>query len=149
MAEVSKDDIKFIFQEKVLKEHGDFLKDLFQESIKEKKLIVTGELLNSIDFDVIKKGDNYELNFSFYDYGRFIEINRNKRKRASKFDSNTNRDIWGIKENTMKRRRLTDWYTRNAYGALNRLIGVLMYEFTDEEVARIKKQISKKINITI
>lgn len=146
MAEVSKDDIKFIFQEKVLKEHGDFLKDLFQESIKEKKLIVTGELLNSIDFDVIKKGDNYELNFSFYDYGRFIEI---KRKRASKFDFNTNRDIWGIKENTMKRRKLTDWYTRNAYGALNRLIGVLMYEFTDEEVARIKKQISKKINITI
>ena len=148
MAEPTKDDIRFIFQEKVLRNHGDFLMQLLQESIKEKKLIDSGDLLDGIDFEVVRDGVNWNLNFSFLDYGRFIEINRNKRKRASRFDFNTNRDLWGIKENSMKKKR-TDWYTRNAYGALNRLVSTLMYEFTDQEIARIKKQIETKIQITI
>jgi len=148
MSEPSKEDIKFIFQEEVLRNHADYLMKLLQDSIREKKLIVSGDLLNSINFEVVKEGINWNLNFSFYDYGRFIEINSNKRKRASRFNLNTNKDIWGIKENTMKKKK-TDWYTRNVYGALNRLIGTLMYEFTDEEIARIKKQIETKIQITI
>lgn len=148
MAEPTREDIKFLFQEEVLKKHGNYLMKLLRESIKEKELISTGDLLDIIDFEVVRDGINWNLNFSFYDYGRFIEINRNKHKRASRFDFNVNKEIWGIKENSMKRKK-TDWYTRNMYGALNRLIGTLMYEFTEEEIARIKRKLETKIEITI
>lgn len=149
MAEITHEEVKFLFQEKVLKEHGEYLKELFQESIEERNLIDTRDLLTSIRYEVVSNGKNRELHFYFNEYGRFIEINQHKRKRKSKFEINTNRDIWGLKENSMKKNKRTDWYSKNAWGSLNRLQGILMYEFTDEVIDDLKKSFGKNNTIKI
>lgn len=143
-------DIEFLFQDEVLSQHGEYLVDLLQEEIERKDLIDKEILVNSLDYSTssIQNGRHKFLEIKFPDYGRYIEIRKNKRKRQSKFDTNTNRDIWGIRENSMKRKN-TDWYSKNAYRSINRLLGTLMYEFTDQEIARLKGIIANRINLTL
>lgn len=148
MAEPTREDIEFLFQEEVLSQHGEFLADLLQDTLEEKNIIYEGDLHDVLDYDTFKRGQQRGLSLSFFDYGRFIEIR--KHKRASKMDVNTNRDIWGIKENSMRKKpKDTDWYSKNVYGSLNRLIGVLMNEFSDHEIARLKRILSNRIETSI
>lgn len=138
-------DIEFLFQDEVLEQHGEYLVELLQEEIKRKDLIDKGILIKSLDSEKIsvQNGRYKWLQIKFPDYGRHIEIERHKRKQQSKFDTNTNRDIWGIRENSMKRKN-TNWYSKNAYKSINRLLGTLMYEFTDEQIAKFKGIIERQ-----
>lgn len=151
MKEPKMQDIEFLFQDEVLSQHGEYLVDLLQEEIERKGLIDKEILVNSLDYETssVQNGRYKWLQITFPDYGRYIEIGKHKRKRQSKFDTNTNKDIWGIRENSMKRNKNTDWYSKNAYKSINRLLGVLMYEFTDQEIARLKRIIANRINLTI
>lgn len=139
-------DIEFLFQDEVLSQHGEYLVDLLQESLQEKKIFFEGNLYNALKYEVFKKGEQRGLRLSFLDYGRFIEIRRHKGK--SKMSTNTNQLLWRIKENTMRKKN-TNWYSKNVYGSLNRLIGILMYEFTDYEIERLKKSITNKIETSL
>lgn len=143
-------DIEFLFQDEVLSQHGEYLVDLLQEEIERKDLIDKEILISSLDYNTssAQNGRYKWLDIKFADHGRFIEIRGKKGKRKSKFETNTNRDIWGIKENSMRRKN-TDWYSKNAYKSTNRLIGMLMYEFTEEEIARLKGIIENRINLTL
>lgn len=141
------EDIEFLFQEEVLGQHGEYLMDILQEAIEEKNLIDKGILRDSLDYEVVSIGRLKRLSIKFPNYGRYIEIGKHRRR--SKMDINTNRDIWGIRENSMRRKKNTDWYTKNAYKSTNRLIGMLMYEFTEQEIARLKRIIANRINLTI
>jgi hypothetical protein len=148
MVDPTREDIEFLFQEEVLSKHGEFLADLLQDTLEEKGIIYEGDLHDVVDYETFKRGAKRGFRLSFFDYGRFIEIRKHKRK--SKMDVNTNRDIWGIKENTMQRKsKDTDWYSKNVYGSLNRLIGVLMNEFSDQEIKRLKKIIANRIYLKI
>lgn len=138
MAEFSDKDIEFLFQEEVLDQHGEFLMDLFEDSITRKNVRESDELLESIDYKVSKRGKNRVLTIMFEQYGRFIEIRMHKRKK-NKFSVNTNQLLWGSKDNSMKKKsKNVDWYSKNAYGSLNRLISMLMNDLSEKEIARLK-----------
>ncbi len=145
MAEISQKDIEFLFQEEVLDQHGEYLIDLLTETLQEKKIRVTDDLMKVLNYRIFREGENRGLRVNFFDYGRFIEIRKHKKKQ-SKWDTNTNNLLWGVKENKIKKKD-TDWYSRNVYGSLNRLIGILMNEFTDQEITRIKGILQNRQNI--
>lgn len=149
MAEFTQKDIEYLFQEEVLDQHGEFMYDLFMDTIEEKNIRVSEELLESIDYRIFREGENRGLRFNFLGYGRAIEIRKHK-KQANKnmFDTNTNSMLWGLKENKPKYKDV-DWYSKNAYGSLNRLTSILMYELSDQEVARLKGILNERIKVQL
>lgn len=137
MAEFSEKDIEFLFQEEVLDQHGEYLLNLFGDTIQKKKIRESDELLQSLDYKISKSGNDRVLKIAFETYGRFIEIRRHKKQ--NKFDVNTNQLLWGGRQNTMnKKSKNVDWYSRNAFGSLNRLLSILSNEFSEETIARLK-----------
>lgn len=137
MAEISRKEIELLFTEQVLEQHGVYLLSLFRQKLAEKNLRITGELAESINFETFKQfGTDRGLKVYFMDYGRFIEIQ--KFKRISKMDTNTNVALFGAKSNSLKKKKDTSWYSKNAYGSLNRLISILQNELSDMEIERIK-----------
>lgn len=138
-------ELEMLFIAEVLDQHGEYLTDLLVDAIESKKLISQEDkdhLIDSISYDTTKYGINPVLVMNFPAYGRFIEINYHKRsKNTSLLDQESaNKALWGRqngKQLTRKKKKDTRWYSKNVYGSLNRLIGILMYEFTEEERARL------------
>lgn len=147
MPEISQKEIDFLFQEEVLDQHGEFLMDLFVETIEQKNLRVSDELMESLNYRVFKEGQNRGLRVNFNVYGRFIEIRKHKKKNT--IQPSTNALLWGVKENRPKKRKDTDWYSANAYGSLNTLYSILSNELTTEEVSRLKGIIQNRINTQV
>lgn len=133
MTEVTRKDIEFLFQEEVLNDHGQYLLNLFYDTIKQKKIRKDDVLYNSLQYDVERKGKNYILNIIFETYGRYIEIRSHKK---NKITVDTNKLLWGSRHKNKPKN--VDWYSKNAYGSLNRLISRIMYELTDSEFERLK-----------
>ena len=137
--------MELTFIAEVLDQHGEYLTDLLVDAIESKKLISQEDkdhLIESISYDTTKFGINPALVINFPAYGRFIEINYHKRsKNTGLLDQDSaNKALWGrsnTKKLTRKKKKDTRWYAKNVYGSLNRLIGILMYEFTEEERARL------------
>lgn len=142
-------DTEQLFIREVLDQHGEYLLDLLGQGIEDKELIVSGDLLDRISYQVKKEGNDYHLLLSFYSHGRFIEIRYHKRKSANSklLQQGLNNMLWGKRESIesragrRKKKKNTDWYTRNVYGAQNRLIGRLMYDLTDDVIARLKEEL--------
>ena len=138
-------ELELTFIAEVLDQHGEYLTDLVVDAIESKKLISQEDkdhLIDSISYDTTKYGINPVLVMNFPAYGRFIEINYHKRsKNTGLLDQDSaNKALWGrtnTKQLSRKKKKDTRWYARNVYGSLNRLIGILMYEFTEEERARL------------
>lgn len=150
MGDITQKDIEFLYQNEVLSEHGEYLMDLLAETIQEKKIRVSDELLESLNYRTFREGENRGLRVNFLTYGRFIEIRKHRKKldKKNRFDTNLNASLFGLKENKVKHKD-TDWYSKNAYGSLNRLISILMYELSDQEVARLKGILQNKINSAV
>ena len=133
-----------------LYQHGRYLSILLGKSIEDKKLIKQRELLGSLNFKVDNYGINPVLHINFRSYGRAIEINYFKNKSQntiSKFSlPNTNSLIWGIHDKKSNKRKDTRWYSHTAYGSLNRLLGIIMYELSENEIIRIKNILELKNN---
>jgi len=132
-------EIEFIEIE--LDDHVQYLTDLMEEDIIRKGLIKHGHLLNAIRGDIAtitKRGNSVVLSLKFPDYGRFIEIQKHK-KRIRTESTKGNSAKWSKKQ----KKKDTGWYSRNAYGSLNRLIGRLMYGFSEE----IKKNIKESLDL--
>lgn len=144
--------MELTFIAEVLDQHGEYLTDLLVDAIESKKLISQEDkdhLIESISYDTTKFGINPALVINFPAYGRFIEINYHKRsKNTSLLDQDSaNKALWGrsnTKKLTRKKKKDTRWYSKNVYGSLNRLIGILMYEFTEEERARLTNILQKR-----
>lgn len=134
------DEVELLFIRETLDQHGEYLVDLLYDAIVEKNLRVSDDLLNTIEYKTDYAATNPKLSISFYSYGRAIEINYHKK---TKFESSVNRDIWGIRENRpTKKKKNTQFYSRNVYGSLNRLIAILSNEYTDAEKERLKQILS-------
>lgn len=150
MAEFTQKDIEYLFQEEVLSQHGEYLIDLLVDTIEEKNIRVSDDLMDMLRYRTFKDGQNRGLRVNFFTYGRFIEIRKHKKKGRNLMDTNTNALLYKVKENTAKPKpKDTDWYSKNAYGTLNRLISILMYELSDQEVARLKGILQNRINISV
>ena len=134
-------DIEDLFVREILDTHGEYIVDLLQESIEEKKLRITDELLESLDYKVVKRGGDYVLQISFLSYGRAIEIQFFKRKR-------NRRDISEKQKSADFRRaqkKDTRFYAKNVYGSINRLLGRMSSEYGDQEIARLKGILQNRI----
>lgn len=123
-----------------LDEHGEYLTDLFIQSIQQKELVDSGELLDYFEgasrWDVKPIAGTGILSFPFYNYGRFVEIQAQKRRKIKTENTDLRAALWGIKTKKKKTKN-AQWYTKNVYGAQNRLIGRIMYGLTDIERQRI------------
>jgi hypothetical protein len=145
-------ELELLFIAETLDQHGEYLTDLLIEGI-EKKALISDEdkehLIDSISYDTKKYGINPVLIFKFPDYGRFMEINYHKKRQSKNSDlfdeQSINNALWGrSNKKKAKRKKDTRWYSKNVYGSLNRLIGILMYEFTDEERIRLTNLLEKQ-----
>lgn len=139
MAELN--EIEDLFVSKVLDTHGEYLIDLLQNSIEEKGLRITDELLESLNYKVEKKGNDYVLVVSFLSYGRAIEIGFFKSKRIRREQRAMNQT-----DNIRRRKKKdTRFYAKNVYGSINSLLGRMSSEYTEQEIARLKGILQNKI----
>lgn len=145
-------ELELLFIAETLDQHGEYLTDLLVDAIEEKSLISKEDkahLVENISYSTYKHSINPTLVIQFPDYGRFIEINYHK-KRSSKnsdlFDQESvNNALWGRQnKRKTKRKKDTRWYAKNVYGSLNRLIGIMMYELTDQERVRLTNILEKQ-----
>jgi hypothetical protein len=145
MADIQDKDIEFLWQEEVLSQHGEFLMDLFQDTITEKNIRVSDDLMDSLNYSAFREGEDRGLRINFFEHGRFIEIRKHKKR--NRMDTKTNETLWNAKDNSMNRKKMkdVDWYSRNAYGSLNRLISIVMNELSTEEMNRLKNIIQNRI----
>ena len=154
MAELN--DIEDLFVREILDTHGEYIVDLLQDSIEEKKLRLTDELLESLDYKVRKKGNDYSLEISFLTYGRFIEINFWKSRAIRNYYLRETGDIkrlriFGNSAESFRRQKKKDtrFYARNVYGSINRLLGRMSSEYSDQEIARLKGILENRINTSL
>lgn len=128
------DELKLLYIEETLSLHGEWLADILSEAIEKRKLIHTGNLLHSIQYDTFREGENPGLKFSFLSYGRALDISGYKRNRHK---VNVMEVVWGQKQNTMKKKN-TRWYARSMYSGYYSLVSRLMYGLGEQEIERLK-----------
>ena len=133
------DEVKLLYIEEELSQHGEWLADVLTEAIERGKLKNTGTLLDSINYESFKEDGNPGVRFSFMSYGRAVDIQAYKK---SKHKVNTMEVAWGMKENRdserKKKNRWKRWYASNMYSGYYKLVSRLMYELSDLEIARLK-----------
>lgn len=135
-------DIELLFITEILDDHGKYLFDILTENIKERNMVKSGLLLDSLKYTVVINNDgNATLKFRFNTYGRILEIQYYRSKNTKlTTEKLLNKTLWGIKsKNDMGRRKNYKWYTRAIYGSKYHLMDRLLTEFTAEEIYRLKK----------
>lgn len=145
MVSQESDELKLLFIEEELSQHGEWLCDILSEAIAKRKLVESGDLQGSVNYSSFKRAGNPGLKVYFVKYGRFIDINGYRKDRHH---VDTNRAVWGVKENRIKRKN-TQWYARNMYGGINRLIGRVMYGLSDVEIERLKGILANRKNNSV
>ena len=125
--------VKLHFQE-TLSLHGEMLADLLSERIERQHLVNSGLLQDSINYEAFQQDGNPGLRFRFVSYGRCVDMLDYRR---NKHTVDTNRDIWGIKQNRMKQNS-HKWYAKYMYTSLYALISRLMYGLSEQEIQRLK-----------
>lgn len=133
MEEANYKEIELFIQEE-LSQHGEWLVDRFAEALEKNKNVDTGQLLESLDYEV---GGGYDgsqtLSVSFMTYGRAMEIAGRRRKQRLK--EQKNHDVWGKKNHRPKK---VQWYNKNRYAGYGRLIRRLTAGMSDAELRRIR-----------
>jgi len=128
-------EIEALFVEEQLSIHGEYIVDLMQDSIESLNLRLTDDLLQSLDYKVERRGNDYVLMISFLSYGRAVEILFNKSKRLRKKGKAGNKMAKNLRRAKQKDTR---FYAKNVYGSINRLLGRMSSEYSDAEIARLK-----------
>lgn len=133
-------DVEDLFVREVLDTHGEYILDLLQDSIEEKGLRISDELLESLDYKVVKRGGDYVLEVSFLTYGRAMEVAWHKGRRMRRES--------GVGKREMRRAKVKDtrFYAKNVYGSINRLLGRMSSEYSDVEIARLKGILESRIS---
>lgn len=134
------DDINFVFK-KELTEHGKFLTEALRKRLEEMKLIKTGDLLKSIDYNVVESGSVATLQVNFNTYGRAFEIRFYRSQNSLKHNTETRQNREKLKDKKTKDAR---WYSKTAYGTVKRLrVNLLLGEFPDQVKQQVQNQIQK------
>ena len=136
------------FIKETLDLHGEFLCELLHESIIKKKMVKSGELQDYFSSNEVYKVTNSgspKLSLVFPSYGRLAEIGYfRSRNTNSLLSGKRNNSVWGLKESKKKKKKDTRFYSKNVYGSLNRLIGILMYEYDEHTMQRMKTYINNR-----
>lgn len=139
------DEVKLLFIEEALSLHGEWLCDILVEAIEKNKLRRTDTLLDSINYSGFTDNGNPGLRFSFFGYGRAVDMAGYKR---NKHEVDTMHDIWGMKRNKLKRTS-NRWYAKNMYAGYYKLVSKIMYGLGEQEIARLKGILENRKNATI
>lgn len=123
------DEVKLLFIEEALSLHGEWLCDILVEAIEKNKLRRTDALLDSINYSSFTDNGNPGLRFSFFGYGRAV-------------------DMAGYKRNKLKRTS-NRWYAKNMYAGYYKLVSKIMYGLGEQEIARLKGILENRKNATI
>ncbi len=131
---------KEAFVARELERHGRYLTELFAKDIKRRRLKDSETLLDFIEANPFSvDAHSQRLSMEFPDYGRFIEIRYNKKKRAYKvLGTEARREIWGMRGIGKKRGKFARWYAHNLYGSINTLIGRVSWGYTEEVAGELK-----------
>lgn len=139
------DEIKLLFIQEALEKHGEWLCSILVKAIETKKIRRTDALLNSISYGLFVRNGNPGLRFSFFGYGRAVDMAGYKR---NKHEVDTMHDIWGMKRNKLKRTS-NRWYAKNMYAGYYKLVSKIMYGLGEQEIARLKGILENRKNATI
>ena len=139
-------EVKLLFIEEQLSLYGEWLCDVFIEAMENNQNIFTGDLLDSVNYAAFKERSNPGLRFTFFDYGRFIDITAYKKNRSS---INPMEIVWGEKTNRQRRKKPAKWYAKNMYSGFYRLVSSIMYGLSEAEIARLKGIIENRKNSKI
>jgi len=135
-------ELELLFIKEQLWLHSEELTELFERDIQRKNLIRDENLLNTFtdgsNYRVFERSGRVYLTLAFPIYSRFIEINYHK-----KIKQETN-NIAEKKFGTKKKKKDTQWYSRNMYGSQNLLIGRLMWGLSDIERERLKNILERE-----
>lgn len=117
-----------------LSQHGEWLIDRFVEALEKSGNVVSGDLLDSFDYQTSSEGGAQTLTVSFLTYGRLAEVMSSRRKKQQKI-AKKNGDVWASKNHKPKK---VQWYNKNRYGGYGRLIRRLTAGMSDHELQRIR-----------
>lgn len=134
-------DIEDLFVREILDTHGEYIVDLLQDSIEERNIRITDELIESLNYKVEKQNNDYILFISFLSYGRAVEIQFFKSRRMRR-EQRQNNDTASFRR---AKKKDTRFYAKNVYGSINRLLGRMSSEYGDQEIARLKGILSNRI----
>ncbi len=136
MVSQESEDVKLLFIQEELSQHGEWLSDLLTEIIEKRQLVQTHELADSINYSAFTENDDPGLRFSFMSYGRALDMQGYKKNRHQ---VDAKAIAWGEKKNRMKRKsKNTRWYASHMYEGLYRLVSRIMYGLSDREIERLK-----------
>ena len=135
------DEIESLFVQEMMDQHGEYIMDLLYDDIVSKKLRVTDDLIDSLNYKVNKVSNGYSLEISFLGYGRAIEIQYFKSKTIRR-EPSAKQDASSIRRTKKKDTR---FYAKNVYGSINRLLGRLSSEYSDTEIERLKGILQNKL----
>lgn len=138
-------DVEKLFVQEILDTHGEYVVDLLADAISDKKLRITDELIDSLAYNVEQRGSDQVLIISFLSYGRAIEIQYFKSKRMRREAKADGKDIPAMRR---ARKKDTRFYAKNVYGSINRLLGRMSSEYSDQEIARLKRILQNRITST-
>lgn len=138
----SEDKIKETFIKEELDIHGEYMVDLLAEAIVDKRLVKQSKLIESLDYKVENFLGFPVLKVSFYSYGRIHDLKSRNTGKPLTEDVNTNALLWGV-DNKPKKSPYRAWYAKNAYGSINRLIGRLLYGYSEQERQRVIAMLKK------
>lgn len=141
------EDVKLLFIQEELSQHGEWLSDLLSEIIEKRHLVQTHELADSINYGAFSENDSPGLRFSFMSYGRAFDIQGYKK---NKHQVDAKSIAWGEKKNRMKRTgKNIRWYASNMYAGYYRLVSRIMYGLSDREIERLKGILEERTNNSV
>lgn len=109
---------------------------------------VTNQAINSIAYTAIQAGGGGIATLSFKEYLRFVDMGAGRghplgglKTMKVALQSKRQEGIAQVKDNVRRSKKV---YSKTAYGKLNYLSGKLLYGYTEETVAMMKKEMEQK-----
>jgi hypothetical protein len=139
-------DLKQTFMRRTLEEYGKIVKEEMTIAIERMKVEDTGASKQSISYDVSQMGDSFQLELLFLQYLRFVDMGVGRshpldgmKQRKKEMRALRKAGLINAKTNFRKPKKV---YSKVAYGKLGWLYAKLLYGYTEETIAALKKELS-------
>ncbi len=137
-------DLKLTFQQQILTQYMQEVRDGMAVLIKRYAAIETGDLLNSLAYTALMEGSSSRGSLSFKEYGRMIDMGVGRGNplgglKATKVSLQSKKYEGEALIKKQRKRQVV--YSRMAYGKLTWLSNKLLYGYTEETIALLKQNI--------
>lgn len=143
-------DLKVTFIQKVLAEYGQLVERDMQQAMTRMKVNDTGEGMRSIGYQALQQGAGGTMRLSFKEYLRFLDMGVGRghplgglMKKEVELKAQNKTGMVQVKDTVRRPRK---FYSKVAYGRLGWMYGKLLYGYTEETIAMLKKEMEGKTN---